>query len=270
MSTRRSGAIEAPPRSSAGSFFGLFAFALALVSASATTTAATKDALRGHLGDRIARDLTVSAPPALYFSTPMSPRGGGARPRPRNFIMTTRFDPTRAVVFDLERGLLRDDEGNARLNVPLALVQRLLEAAGPAAARDFGHGLGADLGRRIGERLGAARETASTEVWVEHLGGHLALLGLGNLRAERWGKALVLRVADLPRETEGLVGAILEGALLRAFGRRSRAVPFVEESGVAFLVTSEGRGDFVAGLRAEGRGLGAVLNELHRNHGAKA
>lgn len=184
--------------------------------------------------------------------------------------MTTRFDPTRAVVFDLERGLLRDDEGNARLNVPLALVQRLLEAAGPAAARDFGHGLGADLGRRIGERLGAARETASTEVWVEHLGGHLALLGLGNLRAERWGKALVLRVADLPRETEGLVGAILEGALLRAFGRRSRAVPFVEESGVAFLVTSEGRGDFVAGLRAEGRGLGAVLNELHRNHGAKA
>lgn len=183
--------------------------------------------------------------------------------------MTTRFDPTRAVVFDLARGVLRDDEGHSRLNVPLSLLIRLLTAAGQEAARDFGHGLGAEIGRRVSERLGTERETAGPDVWVEHLGGHLALVGLGNLRAERWGKALVLRVADLPREAESLVGAILEGALLRALGRRAAAIPFAEDDGVAFLVTSEARGSLVADLRAAGRGLGGILDELHKS-GASA
>src|SRR6187431_3768829 len=123
--------------------------------------------------------------------------------------MTPRFDPTRAVIFDLARGQLRDDEGAARLNLPASLVLRLCEAAGAGGAGDFARGLGAELGRRVSDRLGAG--SGSVEAWAEHLGGQLALLGLGSLRLERWGRALVLRVTGVPGEFVPLLGGVLEG-----------------------------------------------------------
>jgi hypothetical protein len=186
--------------------------------------------------------------------------------------MTPRFDPTRAVVFDLARGALRDDEGQARLNIPLALLVRLLESAGHDSARDFGHGLGSEVGRRVSERLGSEKDTASTSTWVEHLGGHLALIGFGSLRAERWGRALVLRVEAVPSSAVALLGWVLEGAMLRAFGRRVSAVSFAEHVGaaentVSFLVLAENRASAAQSLRDGGRGLGAVIDELHRLKG---
>lgn len=189
--------------------------------------------------------------------------------------MTPRFDPTRAVVFDLARGALRDDEGQTRLNVPLSLLVRLLESAGHDGARDFGHGLGSEIGRRVAERLGSEKESASASAWVEHLGGHLALVGFGSLRAERWGRALVLRVASAPANASELLGWVLEGALLRALGRKVSAVPFTEDVGVmentvSFLIVSEDRASVALGLRDGGRGLGAVIDELHRQKGGQA
>jgi hypothetical protein len=138
--------------------------------------------------------------------------------------MITRFDPTRAVVFDLAQGQLRDDEGVARLNVPVDSLLRLCEAAGPDAVRDFGHTLGNEVGRRVLRRLGEGAAGASTEAWVEHVGGDLALLGLGNLSAERWGKVLVLAIANAPAGAEVLLAAATEGILQRSLGRDVGAV----------------------------------------------
>ena len=112
--------------------------------------------------------------------------------------MIPRFDPTRAVVFDLTQGQLRDDEGTGRVNVPVEALLRLCAAAGPEAQKDFARGLGSDAGRRVARRLGDNAANLGSEAWVEHLGGELALLGLGNLAFERWGRALVVTVSAAP------------------------------------------------------------------------
>lgn len=178
--------------------------------------------------------------------------------------MTPRFDPTRAVIFDLARGQLRDDEGAARLNLPVALVIRLCEAAGDNGMRDFARGLGADLGRRIHDRLGRDGQLASVASWAEHLGGHLALIGLGNLRVERWGRALVLRVQDLPLGAEALVGGVLEGALSRGLSKDGELVDFRTEAVVAYLVVSPATAMRARQLRDSGQGLGTVIESLHQ------
>ena len=72
-------------------------------------------------------------------------------------------------------------------------------------------------------RLGDVAVGASTEAWVEHVGGDLALLGLGNLSAERWGRVLVLAVANAPQGAEALLASVVEGTLQRALGREVTA-----------------------------------------------
>jgi hypothetical protein len=177
--------------------------------------------------------------------------------------MIPRFDPTRAIVYDLGRGQLRDDEGNARLNLPASLVMRLCESAGEEATQDFAAALGADMGRRVRERMGSSGEAASIESWTEHLGGQLALLGFGDLVVERWGKALVLRVAGVPAEMQGLVGVLLEGALHRALGRDLRLPGFSEGDSAAYLVVSPSTAEKVYEWAASGRGLIGAIEALH-------
>ena len=73
---------------------------------------------------------------------------------------------------------------------------------------------------------------------VEHLGGDLALAGLGSLGAEVWGQALVFTVTGSPLGNEGdaLLAAVLEGALQRALARDAAVVPIDRTDGKARLV----------------------------------
>ncbi len=175
--------------------------------------------------------------------------------------MTPRFDPTRSIIYDLAQGQLRDDEGTARLNVPFHILSRLLTQAGPEGAADFGRGLGGEVGRRIHQRLDPK---ANVTAWAEHLGGHLALLGLGNLRVERWGRALVFRVAGAPEGAQTLIGHVLEGALLRGLGRHVSIVGFEAEGGMAYLALSRDTSSRVRALRSAGESLSEVVQQLHR------
>lgn len=178
--------------------------------------------------------------------------------------MTPRFDPTRAIVYDLSRGQLRDDEGQPRLNLPYFLLQRLCEHAGSEGTSDFGHALGADIGRKIRDRLGPSVDGADVFVWTEHLGGHLALLGLGNLTLERWGRALVVRVLDAPAGSAALLSSVLAGALQRGLGRDVQVVTFEAEESVALLVLSPETAGRARALREAGESLGRVVEQLHR------
>jgi len=178
--------------------------------------------------------------------------------------MTPRFDPTRAIVYDLSRGQLRDDEGQARLNVPYFQLHRLCEQAGVEATADFGQALGGDIGRRIRERLGSNVDVADVSVWTEHLGGHLALLGLGDLTLERWGRALVVRVSGAPAGSASLLSAVVTGALQRGLGRNVQIVPFEVEDAVALLVLSPETAGRARALREAGESLGRVVEQLHR------
>lgn len=183
-------------------------------------------------------------------------------------MMIPRFDPTRAVVFDLVQGQLRDDEGVGRLNVPADALLRLCAAAGSEAARDFGRSLGTELGRRIVRRLGDAAQSASTEAWVEHLGGELALVGLGNMRFESWGKALVASIASFPHGAEALIAAVLEGALQRALGRDVVAVPLgASDETLRLAILHPRAATKVRDWLSTGSSWSQVLERLHDSRG---
>lgn len=139
--------------------------------------------------------------------------------------MAAPFNPFQALVVDLNRGALAVDS-EARLLVPAAALAALCEAAGEEAARDFGQRLGAEAGRRAQARLKDVNE-ASISALAEHLGGELALMGLGDLSVERWGRALVLKLGNFPLGSSGkaLACALLEGALQRATSRSPRVIP---------------------------------------------
>lgn len=177
--------------------------------------------------------------------------------------MTSRFDPTKAIIFDLGRGQMRDDEGNSRVNVPALSLLRLCEQAGPAAQQDFAQSLGSDVGRRILDRLGEHAHNASPEDWTDHLGGQLALLGLGDLSLEHWGEALVFVVRHAPRGLHGLVGQLLGAAMQRALGSQGQLVEFVQDSKVSYLLVGPDTAQKVHGLIQSGFGLGRVIEQLH-------
>ena len=101
---------------------------------------------------------------------------------------------------------------------PLALLD-LCQSAGQEAIAAFGRQLGLEAGRRVAHRVGSGLESLGVASWVEHLGGDLALMGLGSLAVERWGRALILTVSDSPLGQEGdaLLAAVLEGALERGW-----------------------------------------------------
>lgn len=178
--------------------------------------------------------------------------------------MTPRFDPTRAFIYDLARGQLRDDEGASRLNLPAHVLLRLCEHAGPEGTSEFAQTLGAELGRRVADKLGSEKDAANVEVWTEHLGGQLALVGLGDMKVEQWGRALVLRISGAPDGMTKILEGVLEGALQRGLSRKATAVGFERGNETEFLVVSDDAAPHIRSLAKGGSSLGHVVEELHR------
>ncbi|HEX7671245.1 MAG TPA: hypothetical protein VF395_16740 [Polyangiaceae bacterium] len=152
--------------------------------------------------------------------------------------MSEPFNPTHAVRFDLGSGRVTvgGQEGSEpRVLVPADALRHLCASAGADGLTDFGRSLGTDIGHRVAARVGAA---SSVSTVVEHLGGDLALAGLGSLGAEVWGQALVFTVTGSPLGNEGdaLLAAVLEGALQRALARDAAVVPIDRTDGKARLV----------------------------------
>jgi hypothetical protein len=180
------------------------------------------------------------------------------------FMATPRFDPTGSVTFNLRRGRVEVSGTAERVLVPADALAALLTSAGSESARDFGRQLGTEIGRRVAERLSATSD-AGVEAVVEHLGGDLALMGLGSLAAERWGRALVLIFSDSPFGAQGdeLLAAVVEGAIQRAFGRDVSVVRLSREDRDArFLVTGPDGADRMRRLLASGLAWGEALTRL--------
>ena len=176
------------------------------------------------------------------------------------------FNPTAAVNFDLERGRVELDSAAARILVPADALLDLCREAGDDALRDFGRRLGSEAGRRVSERLSDGLSTATVESIVEHLGGDLALMGLGSLGAERWGSALVFTFADCPLGTagHGVLGAVIEGALQRTFSRDVAAVALhQEDEQLRLIVVAPSAAQKVRDWLENGVAWGEVLTRLH-------
>lgn len=182
-----------------------------------------------------------------------------------------RFDPSKSVTFDLAHGLVHLEGAPARLLVPADALAALAAAAGPEAAAAFGRALGEAMGRRVAARLAAGE--AAVDVVVEHLGGELALVGLGSLGLERWGKALVLVVDQSPLGAGGdrLLEAALAAAVEAAAGRHVHAVLLGREGVRArFLLGGEAGMVKVRTWLAEGASWGDALVRLHAREGSEA
>jgi hypothetical protein len=176
------------------------------------------------------------------------------------------FDPSRVVNFDLGRGRVALDGASYRVLVPTDLLVELCQSAGEEALNNFGRRLGTECGRRVAERLGDGAAEANVEIMLEHLGGEIALMGLGNLGVERWGKALVMTFEGSPVGSEGdaLLAAILEGAIQRALGRDPNVVKLHRDDDVVrMLVASSPTATAVKQALSSGTSWGTVLAELH-------
>jgi hypothetical protein len=179
-----------------------------------------------------------------------------------------RFDPSQALTFDLAHGLVHLEGAPSRLLVPADGLLVLARAAGPAAVATFGRSLGDAMGRRVASRLAAAEgvRAATVEAVVEHLGGELALSGLGSLALERWGRALVMVVDQSPlgAEGDGLIEAVLAGALEAAAGREVRALLLGRDAVRArFMIGGSAGVEKVRAWLAEGVAWGDALVRLH-------
>ena len=178
--------------------------------------------------------------------------------------MSPHFDPSYALEFDFGRGQIRMANAGERVVVPCDALLALCQGASDDAVRDFGRRIGTEAGRVMNDRLGEAWQ-ASLETVVEHLGGELALMGLGSLGLERWGQALVLSFTHSPLGAAGdlLLASVLEGAMQRSFGRDVVAIKLVRDADhVRFLVAGrDGAGKATDWLK-QGVAWGDVLSRL--------
>jgi hypothetical protein len=176
------------------------------------------------------------------------------------------FCPEGAVSFDLGRGRVDLDGVAPHVLVPVDALLDLCRAAGSEAPKDFGRRLGSEAGRRVAARLSDGLQDVAVETLVEHLGGDLALIGLGSMGTERWGSALVVTFSESPlgHAGEAILAAVVEGALQRAFSRDVTAVPLREEGDqVRLLILSPKAEQTVAAWLGKGVSWGEVLARLH-------
>ncbi|MBN1610171.1 MAG: hypothetical protein JW940_26325 [Polyangiaceae bacterium] len=176
------------------------------------------------------------------------------------------FCPEGAVSFDLGRGRVELDAAVARVLVPVDALLELCGAAGSEALRDFGRRLGSEAGRRVAARLSDGLEDVGVETVVEHLGGDLALVGLGSMGTERWGSALVVTFSESPLGHAGraILAAVVEGALQRAFSRDVTAIALDEEGdSVRLLIVHPKTEPMVRAWLNAGVSWGDLLARLH-------
>lgn len=185
------------------------------------------------------------------------------------------------VRFDLERGrvTLRDqsgvsDERSSRALIPVDALAALCRGVPPDAVVDFGRGIGTDLGRRLAERLAGQLPGASPQTILDVLGGEVALLGLGSLRLELWGRALVFALEESallqasPGDTNDpstrLLAAVIEGAVARGLGRDACVLPIARNRDeLRLLICSRTAETRVRSWLADGCHYGEALARLN-------
>lgn len=189
--------------------------------------------------------------------------------------MTQRFDMTGALRFDLARGRVNLGGVGARVVLPVEALSVLCRSLSEAELADFGHGLGNAVGKRVAERLGSHLNRVETEEMVDHLGGELALMGLGSLSVEYWGRAMVVSVVDSPfvfgdgRKPDSgdeLLASLIQGALLRVTSRELSVVPLSRlDDTVRFAVCGQRARELIESWLAEGCHYGEVLARLNES-----
>lgn len=182
------------------------------------------------------------------------------------------FDPNKAVTFDLPAGQVRlaaGTDNDAAVIVPAAALSAVATAAGETATRELGRAMGRMLGARVSNRLESPARVrdASLDRVVAELATELAIVGLGTLSLERWGRALVVTVSDSPVEGaagDTLLAAVVEGMLGAASGREVRTLPLARDGRMLrVLVANVASIERVIGWMNDGVSWGDAITRLH-------
>ena len=176
------------------------------------------------------------------------------------------LDPTSAVEFDVRSGSVALRGSDRSVLVGVDVLIRFCEAAGAEATKDFARSVGTEAGKRLADALRDGPEGATVESVVDHLGGDLAVLGLGSLSVERWANALLLVVEQSPFGPAGdvFVAGVLEGAMARGLAREATLVPLSHTDGtVRLLVTNPVTAAKVRGWLGQGQSVGQILEQLN-------
>lgn len=177
------------------------------------------------------------------------------------------FDATHAIQFDLGRGNVHSgEEQECVLLVPAGALARLAAAAPTEASDALGSAFGDAIGRRARARLKDAAND-SVEAVVTQLAGEAALVGIGSVSLERWGRAVVVLIEGSPLTSDLLV-PLVRSALEAMFGRKVWCALLSNESQVArVLVTSERGTERVRDWIASGISWGSALTRLQGEPG---
>ena len=182
------------------------------------------------------------------------------------------FDPKKAVTFDLPAGQVRLTAGtdtSRAVIVPAAALSAVANAAGETAARELGLATGRMLGARVATRLEspAAVRDASLDRVVAELATELAVVGLGTLALERWGRALIATITDSPIDGaagDALLAAVIEGMLASSSGRDVRTLPLARTGNLLrVLVANVASIERVVTMLGEGVSWGDAITRLH-------
>ena len=176
------------------------------------------------------------------------------------------FDPSGAVRFDVTSGAASDARGTRLVLVPAAALEAL-ERTTPGALAHLGGEVGRGCGARVAARLGGdgGVRAATLELVVSHLAGELAIAGLGAVHVERWGRAMVIVVANPGVNSDGFLGAALSGALAAASGREVAIAPLGREGTTArYFVGTQQTVVKVRSLVSQGKAWSDVLGVLQK------
>ena len=179
------------------------------------------------------------------------------------------FDPAGFYEFDLAQGSVRSRDGSRVILLSDHALAPLVAAAVASGDLKAVRRLGRALGQLVESSLsGEAREQGPDQV-LSHCATVLALFGWGRLRAERWGRALVIHLDHSPTLDEGqlAVAALLGGMLSELGGDEVACVPIGDHGGV-FLLLHPGVAEEVWNWSREGSDLAEIVGRLQR--GAEA
>jgi hypothetical protein len=127
------------------------------------------------------------------------------------------FDPVGAVTFDLTRGQVLLRGGTPQVLIPAELLAAACRGATPdQIGRQFGEQVATRTGQDQAADRGEPADQPYDEV-IEQLAGAFSLAGMGTLRLERWGRAVVFVVAACPLGSA--VEAFVEAFLTAACGQ---------------------------------------------------
>lgn len=184
-------------------------------------------------------------------------------------MTSTPFDPAQAIRFDIAGGSVAFADGAGSLAaalMPASALRALIAAVARSGAAEAAFaGWGDALGQRVRARLGDV-SVASPEAVLDHLGGEIALAGLGIVGFERWGRALVLTVRDGALGVGGdeALAIILRAIMAAVTGQPIATVSLGRDDGVLrLLVTGEIAAEKARTMLGEGATWPLVLAHLH-------